>query len=164
MSVRARIEHYMALRGLTRAELARRSGVSKGHITTLFQDAHPNPTLETLERLAYALDVPPVALLGEFPALLAFAHAEGLPFEDYLRLKEEVPDAEKPGTAAGWRDAYRRLKEAEYPGLAAYLAAASLRVDEVLPLIRSLQRRSMPLPNTAEGWEQQHRWFQAFPE
>lgn len=163
MSVRSRIEHFMALRGISRAELARRSGVSKGHVTTIF-NVNSNLTLETLERLAFALEVSPVELMGEFPTLLAFAHEQRIPFEDYLRLKEEVPDDLKPATSGGWQAIYRDLKQNEFPGLAAYLAASGQPFEDVEPLVRSLQRRSVPLPQTADGWEQQHLWFKAFPD
>ena len=125
--------------------------------------ANANLTLETLERLAYALQISPVELLGEFPSLLTFVHSDQIPFEDYLRLKEEVPDAEKPDTLHGWRAFYRQWKAEEYPGLAAYLQRAGLVYEDIAPLIRALRKRQAPLPRSADAWEQQHRWYQAFP-
>ena len=49
---------------LTQDELAARSGLSQGHIVTLEQGKHRNPTLATIEALARGLNVPIRAVIA----------------------------------------------------------------------------------------------------
>jgi DNA-binding phage protein len=44
-------------RGLSLTEMSRRSGIDRARLSRLETDAHANPTLETLSRMAQALDV-----------------------------------------------------------------------------------------------------------
>lgn len=57
----ARIRQAMAEARVTRAELARRTGLSKSRMTQIFGE-YPNVTLETVARLFFAL--------GEVPRLV----------------------------------------------------------------------------------------------
>lgn len=61
-SVQRSIQDLMAHHGVTRAELARRTGLSKSRMTQIF-GPHPNVTLETVARLFDAL--------GERPRLVS---------------------------------------------------------------------------------------------
>jgi DNA-binding phage protein len=44
-------------RGLSLAEVARRCGIDKGNLSRLETDPYPNPTLDTVSRIAHALGV-----------------------------------------------------------------------------------------------------------
>ena len=52
----------MESKGLSRSDLANRMGVSRAHISQLF-NAHPNLTLRTIAQLAVALEVKPFVFL-----------------------------------------------------------------------------------------------------
>jgi transcriptional regulator with XRE-family HTH domain len=49
------LEQVRTQSGLTKLELASRSGVSRGHLSTLLTATDPNPTLETVVRIALGL-------------------------------------------------------------------------------------------------------------
>ena len=52
----------MESKGLSRSDLANRMGVSRAHISQLFNE-HPNLTLRTIAQLAVALEVKPFVFL-----------------------------------------------------------------------------------------------------
>lgn len=53
------IHNLLELKGVLRAELARRMGVSESHISQLFKDNSRNLTLKTIARIFRALDEEP---------------------------------------------------------------------------------------------------------
>jgi len=56
------VSRIMESRGMTRAELARKMGVSRSYVTRMLQ-APPNMTLKTLAAVGLALDVAPRVVL-----------------------------------------------------------------------------------------------------
>lgn len=90
-SVRA---HRLA-RGLSLGELARRSGLSKTSLSNL-ESGVGNPSLETLWRLAHALDVSLGALLGETdpPRMFVVRAGGGTPVESESGLRGRLLVAE----------------------------------------------------------------------
>lgn len=70
-------------RGLTLSQLATRSGVSKGTLSKV-ESAATNATVDTLDALARALDVPVATLLSSEPRsdVVVVRHDQGMPFGD----------------------------------------------------------------------------------
>jgi transcriptional regulator with XRE-family HTH domain len=60
----ANVRRLRAKRNLSQKALAERSGVSVSYVSML-ERAQRSPPLETIEKLARALGVPPSALLGK---------------------------------------------------------------------------------------------------
>jgi transcriptional regulator with XRE-family HTH domain len=58
-----RLREEIAKRGWTQLKLAEESGLGQGNISHLLAGDHPNPTRETLERLADTLEVSQQSLL-----------------------------------------------------------------------------------------------------
>jgi len=56
LAVGAAIRERMETEGVTQADLARRLGVSRSHVSQLLKEGSSNLTLKTLARLAAALD------------------------------------------------------------------------------------------------------------
>lgn len=54
----AKIQSVMQARGITRAELARLTGIAPPHVTRILSGERPDPKLSTVERLAMALGCP----------------------------------------------------------------------------------------------------------
>lgn len=67
MSIGTRIRAVRTLRGLSSSELANQAGVSRGLISQLELD-RANPSIETLRRIAAALDSPIAAFFDDEPA------------------------------------------------------------------------------------------------
>lgn len=51
------LKHERETRGLSLAEVAERSGIDKSRLSKLENASHPNPTLDTLSRIASAIGV-----------------------------------------------------------------------------------------------------------
>ncbi|MGC0365155.1 transcriptional regulator with XRE-family HTH domain [Rhodococcus sp. 27YEA15] len=62
-TVGAQIKRRREQRGLTAAELARRSGLGKGSLSSI-EAGRGNPTIDTLDAIAFALRIPLTDLLG----------------------------------------------------------------------------------------------------
>jgi transcriptional regulator with XRE-family HTH domain len=60
------IKYWRGVRGLTQRALAERTGLSYVHIARL-ELAQGNPTIDTLERVALALEIPLVDLIAGPP-------------------------------------------------------------------------------------------------
>lgn len=56
------LKREMATRNVSQSELARRIGVAPARINELLRGLH-SPTIDTIEKIATALDLPPAALL-----------------------------------------------------------------------------------------------------
>ena len=63
----ANIEAIMNLRGLDPAKLGRAAQMNRTGIYDILSGKSRNPRLDTVEKIAAALDVPPSALLAEKP-------------------------------------------------------------------------------------------------
>jgi transcriptional regulator with XRE-family HTH domain len=61
---RRSLRRVRKLRGLTQEDLARRVRISSKYLSHLETGSRENPSLETIERLARALDVQPAVLFG----------------------------------------------------------------------------------------------------
>lgn len=59
----AKIKARMDAIDMSRAELARRTGIARPHITRLLSGERPDPNLSTAERIATALKCPLAKLL-----------------------------------------------------------------------------------------------------
>src|SRR5690242_10212706 len=96
-----RIKAERAARGWTQKELAQRSGINFGYIRMLETNQRPNPTGETLQRLARAFGISVDELLEGPPA----------------------PDTETPPTAelraVGWPEEWVTRLEQIWPELTA---------------------------------------------
>lgn len=57
------IQVHLDARGMTAAELARKSGVSKGHMSHLINGHRTDPGVGVIAALAAAMDIPPGALI-----------------------------------------------------------------------------------------------------
>lgn len=58
-----KIESIMLAKDVSRAELAKRTGIAPPHITRLLSGVRPDPALSTAERIAKALSCPLAKLL-----------------------------------------------------------------------------------------------------
>ena len=67
MSLGTRIRAVRTLRGLSSAELAKAAGVSRGLISQIELD-RANPSIDTLRRIATALESPIASFFDEAPA------------------------------------------------------------------------------------------------
>lgn len=63
----ANLKKHRIRKGLSLQELANRVGISKAHVWELEQNRAKNPSLELLQKLSTALDVPIAELVGENP-------------------------------------------------------------------------------------------------
>ncbi len=59
-----RLKTLREAKGWSQAELARRAGVTQAYIAQLETGVRTNPTLKVAQRLARALRVPLIAILG----------------------------------------------------------------------------------------------------
>jgi XRE family transcriptional regulator of biofilm formation len=59
-----RIKRFRETLGMTLAELARKADISKGYLHSLENQAPANPTLDTLKKVAEALDLTIADLIG----------------------------------------------------------------------------------------------------
>jgi repressor LexA len=63
----ARVQRLIELRGISKAQVARAAGMSPQQFNDLLHGRRSNPTQETLQRIAAALDVPVARLLEDEP-------------------------------------------------------------------------------------------------
>jgi XRE family transcriptional regulator of biofilm formation len=96
-------------RGMSLGDLEKASGVGKGYIWELEQGAKDNPSVEIIQKISRALDVPASKLLGE-PAA-GQATADALP----RGLKEFLEKAETSGTPVPAED-ISMLQQIRYRG------------------------------------------------
>jgi transcriptional regulator with XRE-family HTH domain len=77
MSVGSRIQKILDSKGLTPAELSRRSGVGQGRISLILNGKTPNPRGDTISKLAQALEVSVSSLLSEDKPDIIYANGTG---------------------------------------------------------------------------------------
>jgi transcriptional regulator with XRE-family HTH domain len=117
------IRKYRLEQGLSIAELARRSKVSKGYISQLENNVYGlRPSADTLYKLAFVLGTTVSRLLertidsdeDELSAipdeLRAFALAEHLPDDEIQMLARIVYQGERPQTGDDWKFLYEAIK------------------------------------------------------
>ncbi len=106
-------------KGLLAADLARRTGISKGYLSDLESGRAPRPSADVLYRLATELGITIADLLGKEvrpaardapPALREFADEAGIPEEDVEMLAQIRFRGEQPTTADDWRFLYESIK------------------------------------------------------
>lgn len=111
-----RLKRQRGRAGLSLAELAQSTGISKAYLVRLESDPVANPSLDILRRIALALDTTIADLVGApslqfstedaaIPASLrAFADEVGLPSRELQMLASiRWRKGEEPKTAARWR-------------------------------------------------------------
>lgn len=59
----AKIQAVLDAKGITRAELSRRTGIAPPHVTRILSGERTDPALSTVERLANALKCPLAKLI-----------------------------------------------------------------------------------------------------
>lgn len=59
MNFKDRLDYFIKQRHITKAELARKAGLSDALISNLLNSGSPNPTKDTMEKIADALDISP---------------------------------------------------------------------------------------------------------
>lgn len=138
-------------------ELAKRSGVSQGHISAILNGKKPNPGVETIRRISFALGVRLSDIIDDDPALLEFCQSYDITFEEYVQLSDVLSGGARPVTASGWREIYERMRADRYPGLAGFLHKSNLGWEHVRKLIESMAGKG--LPQTVEGWEDLYTWY-----
>jgi len=85
---------YLKAEGIDRAELARRSGVSESMLSRLINEERA-PTLDTVEKIARGLKIPPAFLLEEqhgshADILYLWRVLDGMPEEERRRIIEDA--------------------------------------------------------------------------
>ncbi len=160
MSIQSRIIDLINRTNLSQAELARQSGVSKGHISAILKGKKRNPGMETVRRIAYALGVTVADIVNDDRSLVEFSRSAGLAFEEYNYLLDTTPENYRPTTVSGWHERYQRMQVDSYPGLATFMQKANLTWSEVQPLVEGTVDTN--LPQTSEGWEEFFKWHIAF--
>jgi len=116
-----RIRRYREQKGLTLTQLADKSGVSKGYLSSLENDpVDKRPSAKTLYALASALGVAMSDLLGqrlvidpatEVPtSLRSFADETGLPEADVQMLASIQFRGDQPKTPGRWRHIYEAIR------------------------------------------------------
>ena len=114
-----RLRRRRSEQGWTAAELARRSGLSKGYLSRLEAGKTVRPSSATLQRLAEALGTTVADLLErELPpaeravpeALRAFAAEAGLSAEDVAMLAGIRFRGKQPATAEDWHFVFEAIK------------------------------------------------------
>ncbi len=66
-NIGVRVRHERYLKGWSQEELAKRSGLSPGHISEIENGERKNLQARTLKKLAQGLEVDVAVLLGECP-------------------------------------------------------------------------------------------------
>jgi len=89
--VRTRVRELRAERGLTQEQLCERAGVSIDAVSRI-EGGSRVPTLDTMERLARALAVSPVALLESNDAAAIAAPKVATPVRRIVAVLEDQPD------------------------------------------------------------------------
>lgn len=59
------LKYHRAKLGLTQAELAKKAGVNRSYLASIESETQPNTSIKTVEKLAAALGVSALDLLGE---------------------------------------------------------------------------------------------------
>jgi len=59
------LKYYRSRLGLTQAELAQKAGVNRSYLASIESGTQPNTSIKTVEKLAAALNVSALDLLGE---------------------------------------------------------------------------------------------------
>jgi len=160
MSIESRIRDLIIRTNLSQSELARQSGVSKGHISAILKGKKRNPGVETVRRIAYALGVTVADIVNDDRSLVEYSRSIGLAFDEYTYLLDTTPDNDRPTTVSGWHERYQRMRVNSYPGLASFMKKANLTWSDVQPLVEGTA--DMNLPQTPEGWEELFKWHRAF--
>jgi transcriptional regulator with XRE-family HTH domain len=142
---------------MSQYELAKRSGVSQGHISAILNGKKPNPSVETIRRISFALGVRMSDIIDDDSQLLDFCQSNDITFEEYLQLSNVISEGARPATASGWREIYERMRVDSYPGLAGFLRKSNLAWRDVCSLVESLAGKG--LPETVEGWEESYTWY-----
>lgn len=115
-SLGQRLKHQRARAGLSLAEVAEATGISKTYLVRLETDPEANPSLDVLRRIALALDTTVADLIGAPPlgideqeisipaSLRAFADEVELSTTE-LRMLASIRwrKGEQPRTSARWR-------------------------------------------------------------
>jgi transcriptional regulator with XRE-family HTH domain len=98
-SLGAVVRSYRKARGLKQQTLADRIGTQPSYISELEHDKRPNITIEVLEKLAGALNVPLATLVqaawGDSVPPVENAGLDGLPDQEFERLAALWPDIPK---------------------------------------------------------------------
>jgi transcriptional regulator with XRE-family HTH domain len=136
--IHERIREARQQRGWTQAQLAEHSGITLGYIKQLEGGHKPNPTQDTLHKLARALDVPVSTLLGEADEL-----AGPLPA---AKLRSwGVSEAEITQYSAAW-PYWSRKQRATFLGDLEMIRRARANVqaltDEVQAKVRALENKA----------------------
>lgn len=123
----ARIRAERTRSGFSLAQLAELTGISKTYLVRLEGDERANPSLETLHRIAVALDVTVADLLGRprmtfdsgesdiSPSLRAFADETQITAAELNMLASiKWRKGEVPRTPERWRFIYNSLKGSKH--------------------------------------------------
>jgi len=161
MLITKRIKEIMKEKAINRAELARRSTISKGHISHILNENKPNLELDTIRRIAYALGVSLTEIIDDDSLLLEFSLSEKLSYDEYVSLTNSVPDRGRPTTLSGWKELYDRLQIIKYQGLSQFVQRMNLKWDDIKQLIVN-SRKITDLPQTPSGWEDLYNWNKTF--
>jgi transcriptional regulator with XRE-family HTH domain len=107
MSIITRIVRLLQEQGLTFRSLADKAGLSENQLRNLLKARQrPNPYLETIERLAWALRVSESTVIDTYPALTELLQQfPDIPFKHYQRLRD-IPTDERPQTVEELRNYY----------------------------------------------------------
>ena len=70
-----------------------------------YRGTRDNPTLETIERLAWAFKVSEAEVIGVYPALVRLNKTEEIPFEHYALVRDFSVDV-RPATLQALKDRY----------------------------------------------------------
>lgn len=105
-SLGERIRALQEERGVSLSQLARDAGVAKGYLWQLLRGEATNPGLDTLTRIASALDVPVVKLVWgvDAPEEESDPRSEGTPGDLPPALEEFIERARERGTPLSRQD------------------------------------------------------------
>ena len=120
MSIGERIQQRRVEKNLSLAELARRAGLSKGHLHSIEGGDTQNPSAEILFRIATELGTTMADLMGEETAeppksdvpssLLEFAREENLTEADIEMLAQIQYRGKHPENKSDWRYIFELIK------------------------------------------------------
>lgn len=151
-----KIKELLRKRRMRQADLARKSGVSAGHISAILKGQKTKHELETVQRIAYGLGVTLSELIDDDPLLLEYAASGELSFDEYVALADSTQQSVRPATWEGWRELHERVRVSQYPGLSEFTRKANLAWRDLAPLVGSMEPRT--LPTTPEAWAQWYAW------
>jgi transcriptional regulator with XRE-family HTH domain len=154
------IKQILTQKEMSQGALATQSGVSKGHISAIIRGKKPNPSLETLRRICYALGITLAEIVDDSSSLIEVARLFSLSYEEYIRILGMININERPKSALDWYEIISHFETERYPGLYAFLKKANLKWLDVKSLINN--EPTGGFPDSETGWEEWFRWKNIF--